>query len=211
MEALFYSLCENAKLVGVEPRAYLLQATHAALEERRLREPDQKRRPPVVCYVSNVCLIAPPMSLDIRHRGFAAALRARRHADCVRNQVGATACIGDSILASAFNHLVGHRCLGYLVCQRCTPECSGEFEQVIHAEMALLRMLEGKVVRGQKLVVFVTSLPCVDCYLNMMQAGIYSVYALGRLRGKLRFADGGLPVHIYNREKFLRWGILCEL
>jgi transposase len=29
--ALFYSLCETAKLVGVEPRAYLLQATHAAL------------------------------------------------------------------------------------------------------------------------------------------------------------------------------------
>ncbi len=31
--ALFYSLCETAKLVGVEPRAYLLQATHAALRE----------------------------------------------------------------------------------------------------------------------------------------------------------------------------------
>jgi transposase len=30
--ALFYSLCETAKLVGVEPRAYLLQATHAALK-----------------------------------------------------------------------------------------------------------------------------------------------------------------------------------
>ena len=29
--ALFYSLCETAKLVGVEPRAYLLQATQAAL------------------------------------------------------------------------------------------------------------------------------------------------------------------------------------
>jgi len=31
--ALFYSLCETAKLAGVEPRAYLLQATHAALEK----------------------------------------------------------------------------------------------------------------------------------------------------------------------------------
>lgn len=31
--ALFYSLCETAKLVGVEPRAYLLQATHAALSK----------------------------------------------------------------------------------------------------------------------------------------------------------------------------------
>jgi len=31
--ALFYSLCETAKLVGVEPRAYLLQATHAALQK----------------------------------------------------------------------------------------------------------------------------------------------------------------------------------
>jgi transposase len=29
--ALFYSLCETAKLVGVEPRAYLLEATRAAL------------------------------------------------------------------------------------------------------------------------------------------------------------------------------------
>lgn len=29
--ALFYSLCETAKLAGVEPRAYLLQATEAAL------------------------------------------------------------------------------------------------------------------------------------------------------------------------------------
>jgi transposase len=31
--ALFYSLCESAKLAGVEPRAYLLKATHAALRE----------------------------------------------------------------------------------------------------------------------------------------------------------------------------------
>jgi transposase len=31
--ALFYSLCESAKLAGVEPRAYLLQATHAALRK----------------------------------------------------------------------------------------------------------------------------------------------------------------------------------
>jgi transposase len=31
--ALFYSLCETAKLAGVEPRAYLLKATHAALRE----------------------------------------------------------------------------------------------------------------------------------------------------------------------------------
>jgi hypothetical protein len=31
--ALFYSLCETAKLAGVEPRAYLLQATRAALEK----------------------------------------------------------------------------------------------------------------------------------------------------------------------------------
>ena len=30
--ALFYSLIESAKLCGVEPKAYLLQATHAALE-----------------------------------------------------------------------------------------------------------------------------------------------------------------------------------
>ncbi|MDP9120691.1 MAG: IS66 family transposase [Acidobacteriota bacterium] len=30
--ALFYSLCESAKIAGVEPRAYLLRATHAALE-----------------------------------------------------------------------------------------------------------------------------------------------------------------------------------
>jgi transposase len=32
--ALFYSLIESAKLCGVEPKAYLLQATHAALETR---------------------------------------------------------------------------------------------------------------------------------------------------------------------------------
>ena len=31
--ALLYSLCETAKLVGVEPRAYLLEATHAALSK----------------------------------------------------------------------------------------------------------------------------------------------------------------------------------
>jgi len=31
--ALLYSLCETAKLAGVEPRSYLLQATHAALRE----------------------------------------------------------------------------------------------------------------------------------------------------------------------------------
>lgn len=31
--ALFYSLCETAKLAAVEPRAYLLQATHAALRK----------------------------------------------------------------------------------------------------------------------------------------------------------------------------------
>lgn len=31
--ALFYSLCETAKLAGVEPRAYLLRATHAALRK----------------------------------------------------------------------------------------------------------------------------------------------------------------------------------
>lgn len=31
--AIFYSLCETAKLAGVEPRAYLLEATHAALRE----------------------------------------------------------------------------------------------------------------------------------------------------------------------------------
>lgn len=30
--ALLYSLCESAKLVGVEPRSYLLQATHAAID-----------------------------------------------------------------------------------------------------------------------------------------------------------------------------------
>ncbi len=30
--ALFYSLIESAKLCCVEPKAYLLQATHAALE-----------------------------------------------------------------------------------------------------------------------------------------------------------------------------------
>jgi transposase len=30
--ALFYSLCESAKLVGVEPRSYLLQATYAAID-----------------------------------------------------------------------------------------------------------------------------------------------------------------------------------
>ena len=30
--ALFYSLIESAKLCGVEPKAYLLQATHVALE-----------------------------------------------------------------------------------------------------------------------------------------------------------------------------------
>ena len=29
--ALFYSLIESAKLCGVEPKAYLLRATHAAL------------------------------------------------------------------------------------------------------------------------------------------------------------------------------------
>ena len=31
--ALFYSLCETAKLAGVEPRSYLLEATHAALHK----------------------------------------------------------------------------------------------------------------------------------------------------------------------------------
>jgi transposase len=31
--ALFYSLYESAKLAGVEPRSYLLEATHAALRE----------------------------------------------------------------------------------------------------------------------------------------------------------------------------------
>jgi hypothetical protein len=30
--ALFYSLIESAKLAGVEPKAYLLHETHAALE-----------------------------------------------------------------------------------------------------------------------------------------------------------------------------------
>ena len=30
--ALFYSLCESAKLVGVEPRSYLLKATYAAID-----------------------------------------------------------------------------------------------------------------------------------------------------------------------------------
>ena len=30
--ALFYSLIESAKLCGVEPKAYLLHATHAALK-----------------------------------------------------------------------------------------------------------------------------------------------------------------------------------
>lgn len=30
--ALFYSLCESAKLAGVEPRSYLLQATYAAID-----------------------------------------------------------------------------------------------------------------------------------------------------------------------------------
>jgi transposase len=30
--ALLYSLCESAKLVGIEPRSYLLQATHAAID-----------------------------------------------------------------------------------------------------------------------------------------------------------------------------------
>jgi transposase len=29
--ALFYTLCETAKLVGVDPHAYLLQALHAAI------------------------------------------------------------------------------------------------------------------------------------------------------------------------------------
>jgi transposase len=32
--ALFYSLIESAKLCGVEPKAYLLCATRAALENR---------------------------------------------------------------------------------------------------------------------------------------------------------------------------------
>ena len=31
--ALFYSLCESAKLAGVDPRAYLLDATRRALGE----------------------------------------------------------------------------------------------------------------------------------------------------------------------------------
>jgi transposase len=29
--ALFYTLCETAKLTGVDPRAYLLHALHAAI------------------------------------------------------------------------------------------------------------------------------------------------------------------------------------
>lgn len=32
--ALFYSLSESAKLCGIEPKAYLLQATRAALANR---------------------------------------------------------------------------------------------------------------------------------------------------------------------------------
>jgi transposase len=31
--ALFYRLCETAKLAGVEPRSYLLKATRAALHQ----------------------------------------------------------------------------------------------------------------------------------------------------------------------------------
>ena len=32
--ALFYSLMESAKLTGVEPKSYLLKATHAAIADR---------------------------------------------------------------------------------------------------------------------------------------------------------------------------------
>ena len=31
--ALFYTLCETAKLIGVDPRAYLLQALYAAIAQ----------------------------------------------------------------------------------------------------------------------------------------------------------------------------------
>ena len=31
--ALFYTLCETAKLVGVDPNAYLLRALHAAIAQ----------------------------------------------------------------------------------------------------------------------------------------------------------------------------------
>jgi transposase len=44
--ALLYSLCETAKLLGVEPRTYLLRATYAAIDQpgtvtlpHSLREP----------------------------------------------------------------------------------------------------------------------------------------------------------------------------
>ena len=33
--AVLYSLFESAKLAGVEPRTYLLRATHAAIEDRK--------------------------------------------------------------------------------------------------------------------------------------------------------------------------------
>jgi hypothetical protein len=41
--ALFYSLCETAKLAGVEPRAYLLEATHAALRRPAVTLPHDLR------------------------------------------------------------------------------------------------------------------------------------------------------------------------
>ena len=33
--ALFYSLLESAKLAGVEPKSYLLKATHTAIADRK--------------------------------------------------------------------------------------------------------------------------------------------------------------------------------